>query len=87
MGFKTFGFAGGRADDWEADLVYWGPERKFGADERYTGDRKLAKPLFKRRARRSGRSSLFLKLWHYLLLSLSFCAHQWSRHLRSHLDR
>jgi catalase-peroxidase len=45
MGFKTFGFAGGRADDWEADLVYWGPERKFGADERYTGDRKLAKPL------------------------------------------
>ena len=45
MGFKTFGFAGGRADDWEADLVYWGPERKFGADERYTGDRKLQKPL------------------------------------------
>ena len=45
MGFKTFGFAGGRTDDWEADLVYWGPERKFGADERYTGDRKLAKPL------------------------------------------
>jgi len=45
MGFKTFGFAGGREDDWEADLVYWGPERKFGADERYTGDRKLAKPL------------------------------------------
>ncbi|MFO0511773.1 MAG: peroxidase family protein, partial [Gammaproteobacteria bacterium] len=45
MGFKTFGFAGGREDDWEADLVYWGPERKFGADERYTGDRKLQKPL------------------------------------------
>jgi len=45
MGFKTFGFAGGRADDWEADLVYWGPERKFMADERYKGDRKLDKPL------------------------------------------
>ena len=45
MGFKTFGFAGGREDDWEADLVYWGPERKLGADERYTGDRKLQKPL------------------------------------------
>lgn len=45
MGFKTFGFAGGRADDWEADLVYWGPEKKFMADERYSGDRKLAKPL------------------------------------------
>ncbi|MBL7556049.1 MAG: catalase/peroxidase HPI [Bdellovibrionaceae bacterium] len=45
MGFKTFGFAGGRADDWEADLVYWGPEKKFMADERYSGDRKLANPL------------------------------------------
>jgi len=45
MGFKTFGFAGGREDDWEADLVYWGPENKFLADERYSGDRKLAKPL------------------------------------------
>ena len=45
MGFKTFGFAGGRADDWEADEVYWGPERKFLADERYTGDRKLQRPL------------------------------------------
>jgi catalase-peroxidase len=45
MGFKTFGFAGGRADDWEADLVYWGPEAKFLADERYKGDRKLANPL------------------------------------------
>ena len=32
MGFKTFGFAGGREDDWEADLVYWGPENKFLAD-------------------------------------------------------
>jgi catalase-peroxidase len=45
MGFKTIGFAGGRTDDWEADLVYWGPEKKFMADERYKGDRKLAKPL------------------------------------------
>ncbi len=45
MGFKTFGFAGGRTDDWEADLVYWGPEAKFLADERYKGDRKLANPL------------------------------------------
>jgi catalase-peroxidase len=45
MGFKTFGFAGGRADDWEPDLVYWGPESKFLADERYSGQRKLAKPL------------------------------------------
>jgi catalase-peroxidase len=45
MGFKTFGFAGGRADDWEPDLVYWGPENKFLADERYSGDRKLQKPL------------------------------------------
>ncbi len=45
MGFETFGFAGGREDDWEADLVYWGPEQKFLADERYSGDRKLAKPL------------------------------------------
>jgi catalase-peroxidase len=45
MGFKTFGFAGGRTDDWEPDLVYWGPETEFLADERYTGDRKLEKPL------------------------------------------
>ncbi len=45
MGFKTFGFAGGRSDDWEADLVYWGPESKFLDDKRYKGDRKLAKPL------------------------------------------
>lgn len=45
MGFKTFGFAGGREDDWEADLVYWGPENEFLADERYSGDRELAKPL------------------------------------------
>ncbi|MDH4108736.1 MAG: catalase/peroxidase HPI [Gammaproteobacteria bacterium] len=45
MGFKTFGFAGGREDDWEADLVYWGPEDEFLADERYSGDRKLENPL------------------------------------------
>ncbi|MEJ6591064.1 MAG: catalase/peroxidase HPI [SAR86 cluster bacterium] len=45
MGFKTFGFAGGRVDDWEPDLVYWGPEAEFMADERYSGDRQLEKPL------------------------------------------
>ncbi len=45
MGFETFGFAGGREDDWEADLVYWGPEQKFLADERYSGDRELKRPL------------------------------------------
>ncbi len=45
MGFQTFGFAGGRRDDWEPDLVYWGSEKAFLADERYSGDRKLEKPL------------------------------------------
>jgi len=45
MGFKTFGFAGGRADDWEPDMTYWGPEKKFLADERYSGDRNLSNPL------------------------------------------
>ena len=45
MGFKTFGFAGGREDDWEPDLVYWGPEGEMLADERYSGDRELEKPL------------------------------------------
>ncbi|HEX4873127.1 MAG TPA: catalase/peroxidase HPI [Nevskiaceae bacterium] len=46
MGFKTYGFAGGRQDDWEADLVYWGPENEFLAgDKRYSGDRQLEKPL------------------------------------------
>ena len=45
MGFKTYGFAGGREDDWEADMVYWGPENEFLADERYSGDRKLENPL------------------------------------------
>jgi catalase-peroxidase len=45
MGFKTFGFAGGREDDWEPDLVYWGPETEMLADERYSGNRKLEQPL------------------------------------------
>ena len=45
MGFKTFGFAGGREDDWQAEMVYWGPENEFLADERYKGDRELEKPL------------------------------------------
>jgi catalase-peroxidase len=45
MGFKTFGFAGGRRDDWQPDLVYWGPEKKLLADERYSGNRNLQKPL------------------------------------------
>jgi catalase-peroxidase len=45
MGFTTFGFAGGREDDWEPELVYWGPESEFMGDKRYSGDRKLEKPL------------------------------------------
>ena len=45
MGFTTFGFAGGREDDWEAEMVYWGPESEFLADERYEGDRELERPL------------------------------------------
>lgn len=45
MGFKTLGFAGGRVDDWEPDLVYWGPEAQMLADKRYHGKRKLKKPL------------------------------------------
>ncbi len=46
MGFKTFGFAGGRADVWEPDEdVYWGPEQAWLADQRYSGDRELEKPL------------------------------------------
>ncbi|UHQ57018.1 catalase/peroxidase HPI [Microbulbifer sp. YPW16] len=46
MGFETFGFAGGREDDWEADVVYWGSEREWlGNDKRYQGDKKLEKPL------------------------------------------
>ncbi len=45
MGFKTLGFAGGRADDWEAEIVNWGSEKKFLADERHDGQGELAKPL------------------------------------------
>jgi len=46
MGFKTYGFAGGRADQWEADLVYWGSEKKWLDDQRRTKDGKLnATPL------------------------------------------
>ncbi len=45
MGFKTFGYAGGRADDWEPDMVYWGPEKEWLGDKRYTGQRKLENPL------------------------------------------
>jgi len=45
MGFKIFGFAGGREDVWEAEDIYWGPEGKWLADERYKGDRELANPL------------------------------------------
>jgi len=46
MGFKTFGFGGGRADVWEPDEdVYWGPETTWLDDERYTGDRELEEPL------------------------------------------
>ena len=45
-GFKTLGFAGGRADDWEPDLVYWGPETVMMADDkRYSGKRNLENPL------------------------------------------
>ena len=44
MGFKTFGFAAGRTDDWEPDLVYWGPEMKWLADERHANG-ELQKPL------------------------------------------
>jgi catalase-peroxidase len=46
MGFKTYGFAGGRPDVWEpGDDIYWGSEGKWLADERYSGDRDLANPL------------------------------------------
>jgi len=46
MGFKTFGFAGGREDIWEPEEdIYWGPEGKWLADERYSGDRQLDNPL------------------------------------------
>ena len=45
MGFKTFGFAGGRADVWEPEELYWGPEGTWLGDERYSGERELADPL------------------------------------------
>jgi catalase-peroxidase len=45
MGFKTFGFGGGRADVWEADDTYWGTEKEWLADNRYSGDRELENPL------------------------------------------
>ncbi len=45
MGFKTFGFAGGRQDVWEPEEIYWGSEAEWLGDKRYTGDRQLENPL------------------------------------------
>jgi catalase-peroxidase len=45
MGFKTFGFGFGRADVWEPEEIFWGPEDAWLGDERYSGDRELAKPF------------------------------------------
>ena len=45
MGFETYGFAGGRADDWEPDIVYWGPEVEMLASDRHEKDGKLQRPL------------------------------------------
>ena len=45
MGFKTFGFAGGRRDVWEPEELFWGPEGTWLGDERYSGERELAEPL------------------------------------------
>ncbi len=45
MGFKTFGFGGGRADTWEPEELYWGPEGSWLGDERYSGERQLQSPL------------------------------------------
>jgi len=45
MGFKTFGFAGGRVDTWEPEELYWGPEGTWLGDERYSGERQLQNPL------------------------------------------
>ncbi|MBP0438727.1 catalase/peroxidase HPI [Tianweitania sediminis] len=45
MGFKTFGFAGGRVDVWEPEELYWGPEGTWLGDERYSGERQLSEPL------------------------------------------
>src|SRR5215831_12280800 len=44
-GFKTFGFGGGRADVWEPEELYWGPEGSWLGDERYSGERQLAEPF------------------------------------------
>jgi catalase-peroxidase len=45
MGFKTFGFGGGRVDTWEPEELFWGPEGTWLGDERYSGERQLAEPL------------------------------------------
>ncbi|WJH37818.1 catalase/peroxidase HPI (plasmid) [Aliirhizobium terrae] len=45
MGFKTFGFAGGRVDTWQPEELFWGPEGTWLGDERYSGERELAEPL------------------------------------------
>ncbi len=45
MGFKTFGFGFGRPDVWEPEDIFWGPEDTWLGDERYSGDRELAKPF------------------------------------------
>jgi catalase-peroxidase len=45
MGFKTFGFGGGRVDTWEPEELYWGPEGTWLGDERYSGERELQNPL------------------------------------------
>ncbi len=45
MGFKTYGFAGGRVDIWEPEEIYWGPEDVWLGDKRYSGDRQLENPL------------------------------------------
>ncbi|HEY4116060.1 MAG TPA: catalase/peroxidase HPI [Rhizomicrobium sp.] len=45
MGFETFGFGGGRVDQWEPEELYWGPEGTWLGDERYSGERQLAEPL------------------------------------------
>ncbi len=45
MGFKTFGFGGGRVDTWEPEELYWGPEGAWLGDERYSGERELQNPL------------------------------------------
>ncbi len=45
MGFKTFGFAGGREDTWEPEELFWGPEGTWLGDSRYSGERELAEPL------------------------------------------